>query len=40
VIPILALPYLYALHSRVRNWEAVHDGRTSELRLDAVWLQP
>jgi hypothetical protein len=37
-IPLVHVPRLFAIHSRVRGWEAVHDGRSSEIHLESIWL--
>lgn len=37
-VPVVHVPRLFALHSRVRGWESAHDGRSADIHLESVWL--
>ncbi len=38
VIPVVHVPRLFAIHSRVRGWEAAHDGKSVEIHPESIWL--
>lgn len=38
LVPVVHVPRLYAIHSRVRGWEQAHDGRSLELHPESIWL--
>ena len=38
LIPIVHLPRLFAIHSRVRGWESAHDGKSAAVHYESIWL--
>ena len=38
LVPIVHIPRLFAIHSRVRGWESAHDGRSAEIHPESIWL--
>jgi len=38
LVPVVHVPRLYAIHSRVRGWEAAHDGKSVEIHPESIWL--
>ena len=38
LVPVVHVPRLYAIHSRVRGWEQAHDGRSLDLHPESIWL--
>jgi MarR-like DNA-binding transcriptional regulator SgrR of sgrS sRNA len=38
LVPVVHVPRLYAIHSRVRGWEQAHDGRSLEIHPESIWL--
>jgi peptide/nickel transport system substrate-binding protein len=38
LVPVVHVPRLYAIHSRVRGWEAAHDGKSVEFHPESIWL--
>ncbi|BDC49961.1 hypothetical protein F183_A22770 [Bryobacterales bacterium F-183] len=38
LVPVVHVPRLFAIHSRVRGWEQAHDGRTLGIHPESIWL--
>lgn len=38
LVPVVHVPRLYAIHSRVRGWEQAHDGRSLDVHPESIWL--
>jgi hypothetical protein len=38
LVPVVHVPRLFAIHSRVRGWEAAHDGKSADIHPESIWL--
>ena len=38
LVPVVHVPRLFAIHSRVRGWESAHDGKSAEIHPESIWL--
>jgi MarR-like DNA-binding transcriptional regulator SgrR of sgrS sRNA len=38
LVPVVHVPRLFAIHSRIRGWEAAHDGKSAEIHPESIWL--
>jgi ABC-type transport system substrate-binding protein len=38
LVPVVHIPRLFAIHSRVRGWESAHDGKSAEIHPESIWL--
>ena len=38
LMPVVHVPHLYAVHSRVKGWNDAHDGKSAALHLESIWV--
>jgi hypothetical protein len=38
LVPVVHVPRLFAIHSRVRGWDAAHDGKSAEIHPESIWV--
>jgi Bacterial extracellular solute-binding proteins, family 5 Middle len=38
LVPVVHVPHLYAVHSRVKGWDDAHDGKSAAIHLEAIWV--